>query len=151
MGFTFIEKVVRGRKMQVLCCDGCGASGGVRRLRCPFGACPPVAHCPGCRKTYSYQHSKEYHRNLKCDFQFTETERRAAREQYLLSGGGYLRHAAMNAGGGRVHVLFVNKDKQTVGYYMSPETYNAISLSEPACVEDYSAKGALTPAPERFY
>lgn len=150
MGYSFEEKVVRGRKVRVLCCSACGLSGGVRRLRCPWGACPPVAHCPGCRKAYSYQHTKKYHRELRCDFQFTSTEKREARERYLLAGGGYLRSAAMNSGDGNVHVLFTNKDKKTVGYYMSPETYNAIPLDEPACVEDYSSKGELTPAPEDF-
>lgn len=151
MGFTFVDKVVRGRKTQILCCDSCGVSGGVRRIRCPFGACPPVARCANCRKVYSYQDSKKHHRELRCDFQFTESERRAAKEAYLLSGGGHVRRAARNAGADGVHVLFVNKAGETVGYYMAHETYDGLPALEPACVEDYRALGELSPAPASFY
>jgi len=43
-----------------LCCDLCGSSGGVRKVRCPVNWCSPIAVCPKCRtegKLKSVDHS----------------------------------------------------------------------------------------------
>lgn len=32
-----------------LVCDGCGRTGGVRKVKCPVGWCPPPALCASCK------------------------------------------------------------------------------------------------------
>ena len=33
----------------LLCCDFCGQSGQVRKIKCPYGWCQPWATCPECK------------------------------------------------------------------------------------------------------
>lgn len=48
MGFSYSINPRTGR--QSLACDFCGTSGGVRKIRCPYGYCQAWATCPACRK-----------------------------------------------------------------------------------------------------
>jgi hypothetical protein len=70
----------------------------------------------------------------------------------IYAAGGLLRCAAQTVWGGRVHVLFQGCVKNTpaTGYYMAAETYDAISLLEPATPENFAAYGKLEPAPVEF-
>ncbi len=57
--------------------------------------------------------------------------------------------AALNADN-LVHVLFENNRGETIGKLMTHDTYDAISLLEPATVEDYAKIGALMDGPSEF-
>lgn len=66
---------------------------------------------------------------------------------------GPLRCAALavdHPSGRTVHVLFRNPDGTTIGYYMAPATYHALTLLKPATPDDFRKRGALTPAPSEF-
>lgn len=72
----------------------------------------------------------------------------------LLRQGVPLRCSALSTGDGRVHVLFQTEEGRggpLVGYYMSPETYDAIPLLALARPEDYARIGTIEPAPPSFY
>jgi hypothetical protein len=75
---------------------------------------------------------------------------REAAKKALLEAGAALRCSASTFGEGKVHVLFSKLDGTTVGYYMTAETYEAISYLEPATPEDYAKLGTLEPAPSTF-
>jgi hypothetical protein len=52
---------------RLLCCDVCGTSGGVRKVRCPAGYCPAVAMCEACRKDPAKMAElKAYHVEADC-------------------------------------------------------------------------------------
>ncbi len=52
--------------------------------------------------------------------------------------------------GTRVHVLFINKDRHTIGKFMNHATYDAIPLMEVATPEDYARYGELTEAASQY-
>ena len=41
-------------------CDRCGRTGGVRKVCCPFGNCPSIRACAGCR-TEKREEWGQYH------------------------------------------------------------------------------------------
>ena len=45
-----------------LCCDSCGTSGGVRKIKCPHGWCPSRAMCAACRAKYTKAMRDENHK-----------------------------------------------------------------------------------------
>lgn len=134
-----------------LCCDQCGWSGGVRKVRCPFGWCKPIALCPDCRrqeietKRKQYGSVKEYHRQKGCETRAMEFNERQAEKRRLLAQGRLIRTAALSHNG-RVKVLFQGGDNTQVAYWMAHKTYRAIPLSANATVEDYKAIGKVTKA-----
>jgi hypothetical protein len=50
-----------------LCCDACPTSGGVRKVKCPFGYCPASALCAECRKKHKDKLGKKHHRERGCE------------------------------------------------------------------------------------
>lgn len=150
MGFAYETVVTNGREYRRLCCDSCGLSGGVRKIRCPFGGCPPVARCANCRKHYASQHTKAHHRKMSCDGIFSESQKREARATYLLFQGKFVRVSALNSGPDQVHVLFRSQAGEAKGFYVTKSAYDAIPLLEPATPEDYEKLCTLVPAPDDF-
>ena len=129
-----------------LCCDSCGRSGGVRKIRCPFGWCQSAALCPDCR---SNKHrswlTKELHRQLGCEAGAAEARQRAAEQQALFDSGNYVRTSALGHNG-RVKVLFRNAAGDTKAYWMAPGTYRSIPLMQPATPAHFSEYGKVTAA-----
>lgn len=139
MGYSYV-----GRK---LCCDCCGTKG-ARKHKCPCGYCPATSLCVACNKAVKADGRwKKHHEN--CAAGHAVFQARIDKEKILLSCGAYVRCSALNAGD-KVHVLFENKDGQTVGKYVSHETYDAIPLLEPVTPEDYAKIGEVTDAPECY-
>ncbi len=128
-----------------LVCDSCGITGKVRKVPCPYGYCPPPALCPACRK--KYPNTKASH--SQCKVLSDQFHAELAKRQQLLAEGKYLRIAAL-AVFEKVHVLFRNQQKHTIGKYMSHQSYDSIPLGVAATVEDYAAKGELQDAPDDF-
>lgn len=135
-----------------LCCDVCGkADGTTRRHRCPYGYCPSIAACPECRKAHAEKFRAKAH--VKCKTGSEELNARWAREKSLVESGIPVRCSAMSVesdGKEAVHVLFRVKDGSCVGYYMKPDTYDAIPLGTPATPEDYRRHGELVEAAGTF-
>jgi len=128
-----------------LCCDICGATGGVRKYRCPFNWCPPVAMCPSCKRAHPEYLTRAYHREHgNCEEHHLRYQRELQRTNELLEAGEYIRQAA-HQHNGRVKVLFRNKHKKTRAYWMAPRTYRRVT-STPATVENYKAGGKVTRA-----
>lgn len=125
-----------------LCCDNCGKSGRVKKIPCPHGSCPSAALCPKCQKTVTIPHTH-------CAAFAADMRAREAREAEIVATGGALRCSAMQAGPGRVHVLF-RTSTGTVGYYMTDAAYKAIPLLHPATPDDYRQHCELTTAPPNY-
>jgi len=138
MGYSYDG---RGR----LCCDGCGTNGNVRKVRCPFGWCPAPALCPDCRSKHRAQLTKAYHRQRGCEANVAKARKRDAEQQALLDAGNYVRTSAL-AHNGRVKVVFRNAAGDGKAYWMTPETYHAIPLMEPATPAHFSEHGTVTEA-----
>jgi len=134
-----------------LACDYCGATGGVRKHRCPFGWCQAYAACPACRKKHARHFTKATHRARGCEQKHLELEAERERERELLAAGEAARCSALQAGEGRVHVLFKRADGTTTGFYMSQPTYRSLPLVEPFTPDDYRQHGELEAAPPTFH
>jgi hypothetical protein len=134
-----------------LCCDVCGSTGNVRKIKCPFNWCQPIALCPACKATNKY-HTKAVHISMGCDQREREFDERERRTKAILANGLPVRWSAMGTDDGRVHVIFRNKNFEVKeAYYMSKKTYDAIDLLEPATPEDYMKfESPLEPAPLDF-
>lgn len=137
-----------------LVCDHCGAAEGTTRKRkCPSGYCYPVALCKKCWDTPEIrQKFKQYHIDNKCADKHAAVMADRAREATMIESGEFLRCAALNAGPGRVHVVFRGKDSEK-GRYMASTTYASIPLDKAATIADYEAiEGkTLEEAPINFY
>lgn len=134
-----------------LCCDICGNSGGVRKYRCPFNWCQPLAACKSCRSTEKHRFSRGFHRADGCEkasLRFNEQKRQT---KALQDAGIPTRCAALGVvlenEDKVVHVLFSYADESTVGYYMSHEVYDGIPLLTPASPKDYAKLGQIKSAP----
>ena len=132
----------------LLCCDNCGASGGVRKRRCPFGYCPSAALCADCNRRYPQ--IRALHRASGCEKAHLEFEQRERYVRHLLAQGEVVRCSALGVGDGRVHVLFRRADGSTEGRFMAQETYRAVRIMEPATPADFAAFGPLEAAPSDF-
>jgi len=128
-----------------LCCDNCGRSGGVRKIRCPFGWCPAPAYCPECRQLMREYLTKEYHRKNGCEEQSMEFARRHQEQLKLLQQGQLVRSSALGHNG-RVKVLFAGLTGEKEAYWMSAKTYRAIPLLANATVTHYRRIGRVIKA-----
>ena len=129
-----------------LCCDICGQSGGVRRNRCPFGWCQPIAMCQRCKREHPEYVSKAYHRKHgNCEQNHLRFEREQAEKLRLLKEGKFLRCSALRHNG-RVKVIFRNKDGKERAYWMAPRNYRGLGYGTPTTLEDYKARGKATRA-----
>lgn len=130
-----------------LVCDGCGDDQGVRKRRCTYGWCQPPALCSHCHTTKPEDHSR-------CKEPAAKWRANQDRRKELLDKGHYVRSSALGVGSGddyRVHVLFDNKNGDTIGYYMSKETYDKHPLSVPLVPGDFKKYGEIEWAPATFY
>jgi hypothetical protein len=144
MGFCY-----EGRK---LVCDLCSTAG-ARRRKCPAGYCQAIAVCPSCGKDPGFKAKwKGLHTN--CEASHARYVAHEEEEKRMLSEGKFLRCSASTVeregGPPLVHVLFKGKDGNCVGYYMSPETYEAFTLGSHRTPEDYATAGQIMPAPDKF-
>lgn len=106
-----------------LCCDFCGAAGGVRKYPCPFGYCPSAAACALCRKQHSTAFSKDYHRDMSCEAAHQRFVREHAEKAALLAQGEYLLAAcSLLPRRHLVHVVFTPPR----GVFMPLATYNQL-------------------------
>ena len=128
-----------------LCCDNCGRSGGVRKVRCPFYWCPAVALCRECRRTHREYASRTYHTNKGCLAHHLEYQRQNAEMAHLISEGRLVRVAACGDNG-RVLVTFAGQNGTRPNFWMAKRTYHAIPLGVNATVEDYQKFGKVTRA-----
>lgn len=133
----------------MLVCDGCGKHGGVRKVRCPFGYCPPPALCQDCRTKHRAEFTKASH--AECAREVEAMRRAEAETAAHLAAGRFVRAAALAVDDGRVHVLFKGAGGQYVGRYMSPAAYRAFPLLAVKTIEDYAALEPLIEAPADFY
>ena len=135
-----------------LCCDICSRSGGVRRHKCPFGWCPPIAVCPECRSEHKHLFTKAHHRKNGCEVRSEIFNRQQRSRQVLIEQGYYVRCAALRVDD-QVHVLFQGKDG-TIGRYMPESVYYSIPMGGPvARPEDYALMNpdaTISPAPNTF-
>lgn len=133
-----------------LVCDSCNASGGVKKVSCPVGYCPPPALCAACKKKHADKLTLKAHES--CVVAKAEMILREKKRVELMASGKPVRCAALATNDNRVHVLFAKEPTQAecVGYFMSHEAYDAIPLLENATPEDYAKFGPLEPAPEEF-
>lgn len=130
-----------------LVCDGCGATGGVRKRACPYNWCAPPALCEACNEKDTRDHSG-------CKIRHAQKLERDAQHQRLLDQGAYLRVSALGVGQGedyKVQVIFRNSTGHCQGFYMSKDTYAALPLLAAATPDDFRPHGALTEAPVSFY
>ncbi len=141
MGYCYAHKTNR------LLCDCCSKEGARKRV-CPCGYCPSAALCSDCYKTVKNDGRwKTAHQN--CQKYSDEFHARNKREADLKASGAFVRCSALGSGN-LVHVLFENNRGETIGKLMTHDTYDAISLLEPATVEDYAKIGALMDGPSEF-
>jgi len=131
-----------------LCCNVCGQSGGVRKHKCPFGWCPPIALCPKCKREHPEYLSRDGHRKHGCEEQHNRYEAQKAQEALLLKQGKLLRRAALchPKHNNRVKVIFQGAGDKERAFWMAQRTYNAIPVGVPATVEDFKSKGKVTRA-----
>ena len=92
MGYSYTRTATR----RLLDCDVCGHSGKVRRYRCPFNYCQPIALCRQCHTEHPEYTSVEYHRQHGCEAASLKFRRQQDRERELLAAGQYVRCAAAN-------------------------------------------------------
>jgi hypothetical protein len=131
-----------------LCCDICDDSGGVRKYRCPFGWCQPIALCPKCKHEHPEYTSKEWHREHGCEKAMIQVKQEETKKQQMLAAGKLLRCAALwhpDRKDRKVKVIFRNGDKETA-YWMARRTYDAIALGVLATVDDFKKHGKVTKA-----
>ena len=128
-----------------LCCDVCSESGGVRKHRCPFGYCQPIALCPKCKREHPEYVSKAYHRENGCEANHLRFQQEEAQRQQLLDSGKLLRCSALQHNG-RVKVIFRGKNGKERAFWMAPRTYRRIALGVPATPQDFKALGKVTRA-----
>lgn len=129
-----------------LLCDGCGEDQGVAKRACTYGWCQPPALCEHCHTTKPADHAR-------CKEPAARFRSNEQRRLQLLDQGHYVRTSALGVGSGkdyRVHVIFTNKARQSIGYYMAKETYSSLPLAEPALPDDYKKFGELEWAPATF-
>ena len=88
MGYTYDSS-------GLLCCDICGNSGNVKRYKCPFGWCQPIAACPHCRKEKAVYFSKKHHREAGCEKASAEFHERERTKYLLLQDGEWIRCSAL--------------------------------------------------------
>lgn len=102
MGFCFDD---RGR----LCCDACPTSGGVRKMKCPWGYCYPVALCAECRKKHKDKLGKKFHREQGCEQKHFVAVRENAERKAKLDAGKLILASAvgLHDGSGIVRVTFI--------------------------------------------
>lgn len=129
----------RGR----LCCDHCGESGGVRKIKCPFGWCPPAALCPDCRVKHKDRLTKAHHRARGCEERANWSRLRDVEEMFILGQGKFIRKSALNHDGRGVKVIFRNKDGDRQAFFMSRRTYRAIPIMVNATPDDFRSHGPL--------
>mgnify|MGYP007017464987 CR=1 FL=1 len=146
----------------ILCCDICGHSGGVRKYRCPWNYCSPTAACPECRKKHPDKFGKKYHRAHGCEKHHLEHYAWENERIALLTAGKAVRCSALGLADtpgipGKVHVLFQRSSgldphcsNWTEGYYMSKGTYHAIPLLKNVTPDDYRQFGEIVPAPPEY-
>lgn len=134
-----------------LVCDSCNVSGGVKKIACPVGYCPPPALCVACKKKHADKLVLAAHSS--CVKYKAEMIARDEKRKALMAEGKPVRCAALGTADGRVHVIFAKDpaSKDCVGYFMTHEMYDAFPLLEPKTPEDYAALGTLEPAPVNFY
>lgn len=132
-----------------LCCDHCGAAGGIRKIPCPVGYCPASALCKDCRNDPEIKRkSAEYHARVCVpghERYMKEQEHRAL----ILKTGAFIRTAALNHhfnDGTMVKVCFRNQERAERFYWMAPETYDAFSLMANVTPQDYAQRGQVAPA-----
>ena len=128
-----------------LCCDNCGQSGNVRKMKCPWNYCHADAVCPKCKIEKKDHLSKVAHRNRGCERNHNAYMLDLANEKALLDKGEYLRSCARGFGD-MVKAIFTNKDRQDQAFWMSTKTYHAISLGVHATADDFRAHGILLDA-----
>lgn len=126
-----------------LCCDACGAVGGVRKRRCPYGWCSAPAICRSCWQNGEREKCKSYHAELNCQDKSAQYAREKAEERALLNQGAWIRSAVVAEDGGRVKVWFRNKNGEELVQWMAPETYNALPLLKPYTPADYALHGEV--------
>jgi hypothetical protein len=142
MGYSY-----QGRS---LCCDVCGKVG-ARKVKCPFGYCGATAYCPECRKAKASREGKKAHRAAGCEANHIKFEAELKAIEDRKAEGKFVRCSAMSKGQKGTQVLFSNKDKACIGFYMPREAYFSLPLSAPATPEDFLPFGLLVPAPSDFY
>lgn len=142
MGYSY---TVTADGRELLDCDVCGNSGGVRKIRCPFGYCQAIAICPKCRAEHPEYVSKAGHKEQGCERRHEAFMAEREKEARLIAEGRFVRCAALQHNG-RVKVCFRGKDGAEVYYWMSHETYDALPLAAVFAVEDYEKYGPLTRA-----
>lgn len=139
----------------LLCCDICGKTGNVRKVKCPFGWCQSIAACPDCRKSHSHEFGKAAHQALGCEKYSKDFDAKERLKDQLMASGQAVRCSALSSPTDsdpeRVHVLFRTASGACIGFFMATATYHAYPLLTPTVPDDYRKHGELTPAPSSYY
>lgn len=143
MGFSFDD---RGR----LCCDACPVSGGVRKMRCPWGYCYPVALCAECRKKHKDKLGKKFHREQGCERKHEIAVQENRERQDKLNAGKLILSSAVGLfdGSGLVRVTFVklvdNVHKQET-FLMHENVYDKRdTMGHTPTLDDFQKIGEVT-------
>lgn len=98
-----------------LCCDECGKSGGVRKVKCPFGWCPPPALCAECKANPKLKVAltKEWHRKNGCEASMLRFQAENQYRAHLAETGHHVLKAGMSVKGTQmVHAIFSNGEEE---------------------------------------
>lgn len=109
MGFCY---QINGSK-HLLCCDSCGAAGGVRRRKCEYGWCPATALCPKCRADKTLISKLTASCDEHCKPAAEEYAAERAKVAALHAAGEYVFCASVCEGDG-VRCWFRNGDGETL-------------------------------------
>ena len=134
-----------------LCCDVCGTSGGVRKYKCPFGYCQPIAACEKCRKDKRHLFLKPYHQANGCETGHQKFVAWQEEKQQMLAEGKRVRISALGTKENGVHVLFQDRFGNVTGYYIEPFAYDKIPVGANATPEMFMKYRHIFSAPSSFY
>ena len=130
-----------------LCCDICGNYPATKKP-CKYGYCQPYALCKACREdTVKMTKLNDYHETV-CKPASIEFDKVRKQEASMLDAGLFLRCAALSHKDKIPHsesikVIFRNKEREEVSYFMSDDTYHAFPLGTPTTPNDYQSKGKI--------
>ncbi len=94
-----------------LCCDSCGVSGGVRKIRCPWNYCPRIALCKNCKTKHADKLGKKHHRDRGCEKSHNEFAADEALKSQNHAAGKFTLQSAigLNDGTGNIRVSFIRQ------------------------------------------
>lgn len=118
-----------------LVCDQCGTHGGVRKVRCTYGYCPPPALCGSCRSDRELMARHRAHCTEHCKPAAEEYAAEQAAKSAALATGAYIFCAAIREGD-RVRCTFRNQAGDTKDAVVERAVYERARASTVTTYEE---------------